>query len=837
MDTATRVSLCAVLFALGCCTRLEAGTVLFDFETDEDLRAWHYERQGATVPVKELSRSDKFATSGTSSLKFSVPGWKTGQPEWPSFECNPAVKDWSGCDRLMFDVTNGSGFDQKLCLFISDSKVPTRQGLLHDIILPPFGYTRVVIPLAQFAEKKVNPADIHVLHFFTERPPGDMALHIDCLALLKPGETPPAVTPAYLKEFATLLQAQLESLRTLLRDAGVRLKEKAAAAPTLRSWVEKSLADLDQQVADLAKVADKADAEVLDAQPRRDRVLKTLARFETTAAARAAFEAVRPSVQGTGPKRDDVVFGFATSMEKVLPRAAMPQLTAAAKTALSLAQNEKESFQVVVIPCERDLKQVCVRVPDLKTADGKTFAASNVDAVLMGYVETKRAPPYGTSHIGWWPDPILNFLKSADIAAGDAQAFWIRVRAPKDQPAGVYQGKVAIEMDGAAAFSFDLTVRVRNFCLPNRTPLPLAVTFAPMYFEENHKEGEYQNTCWQKHKLEWGDFLADYYLTYDSLYHHVMPEYEVLERLNKQGRLGMFNLGYYVPVEDSPAAIEKWKESTLVRMRAAYDKAKSLGLLSHAYIYGCDEAPAKLFPTVQRAAEMLKTAFPDVLVMTTTYDNSFGTNSVIKSMDAFCPLTPSFDMAKAAKARAIGKQVWWYICCGPLHPHANMFVEYPAIEGRLLMGAMTAKYRPDGFLYYEISIWNSQPIESGPFTTWNPRSWTTYHGDGSWTCLGPDGTPLPTIRLENFRDGLEDYAYVRILEATIAKVEASPELRAQKAEWLEKAKTLLAVPPTVVKSLTEYSRDPAELYRYRAAVGDAIEAAGVPAADPWQGGK
>ena len=94
-----------------------------------------------------------------------------------------------------------------------------------------------------------------------------------------------------------------------------------------------------------------------------------------------------------------------------------------------------------------------------------------------------------------------------------------------------------------------------------------------------------------------------------------------------------------------------------------------------------------------------------------------------------------------------------------------MFIEYPAIEGRLLMGAMTARQRPDGFLYYQISIWNSRrPITSGPFTDWDPRSWTTYHGDGSWTCVGPDGAPVPTIRLENFRDGLEDFAAVRALE-------------------------------------------------------------------------
>jgi len=43
--------------------------------------------------------------------------------------------------------------------------------------------------------------------------------------------------------------------------------------------------------------------------------------------------------------------------------------------------------------------------------------------------------------------------------------------------------------------------------------------------------------------------------------------------------------------------------------------------------------------------------------------------------------------------------------------------------------------------------------------------WNIYNGDGAWLCVGPDGTPLATQRLENFRDGLEDFAYVKILEA------------------------------------------------------------------------
>jgi hypothetical protein len=139
---------------------------------------------------------------------------------------------------------------------------------------------------------------------------------------------------------------------------------------------------------------------------------------------------------------------------------------------------------------------------------------------------------------------------------------------------------------------------------------------------------------------------------------------------------------------------------------------------------------------------------------------------------------------------------------------------------------MTAKYRPDGFLYYQISIWNSRkPIESGPFTDWDPRSWTTYHGDGSWTCVGPGGTPLPTLRLENFRDGLEDYAYHLCLEAAVAKAKAANSLSTERAEWLRQAEEALQVPTEVVSGLNAYTQKPEDVYRWRNRLAELIEAA------------
>ncbi len=107
------------------------------------------------------------------------------------------------------------------------------------------------------------------------------------------------------------------------------------------------------------------------------------------------------------------------------------------------------------------------------------------------------------------------------------------------------------------------------------------------------------------------------------------------------------------------------------------------------------------------------------MTLTTAHDPTYGLESGVDAVDAWCPRTSGYDPEWAQAARARGKQVWWYICVGPRHPYANWFVEYPAIETRLLMGAMAAKYRPDGFLYWYANNWPSKPIDEGPYTDWD----------------------------------------------------------------------------------------------------------------------
>jgi hypothetical protein len=814
---------------------LWAATVISDFETQADVAAWHDENGTTITGLKWLALEPRWAVAGTHSMCFKTLRWAPGMGEWPAFEARPKVTDWSGADRLAFFVTNVTAFRQKLCVFISDGSKATRDGLLVTVDMQPYTYNPVVTPLSQLGN--VNARDIRVLHFFTERPGGNMEVYIDDLCLLAPGEAVPTPPAAYLQQFKALQAPMLEQLRADLRADAVRLREETAEAPRLADWVGARLDKLNLEVDALARKLQAGGPSVLSGGDLSLSLREEVARLERTARAGAAFERVRPQVATRRGAEADVVVGFATSMEKVLPRGGDLPLRAAASQRVALARHEKEAFQVVVMPWKTGLKRVALQVSDLTSGAGQVFSADCVRAVPVGYVKTDHVPPYGSSHVGWWPDPILDFMGGADIATGDAQAFWVRVTAPDDQPAGIYRGKLKVVSAGAVLYAFDFSVEVYPFSVPVRSPLNVAVTFAPGDYAteasaaaqtEWRKDPDYPVNAWSRHRLEWADLLGQYYLNFDSLYLNgpQRPDFECLQRQHAAGTLTTFNLGYYGIMGESPEEQAAWTKDIMDRIAGPYATAKKLGLLDHAYIYGCDENPSELFPGVERAAKFLKEHFPGAMVLTTTYDHSFGTNSVLRSMDGFTPLTPSFSSDLASKVRPEGKQVWWYICCGPHHPFANMFVEYPAIDGRVLMGAQTAKYRPDGFLYYQISIWNARHcITGGPFTDWDPRSWTSYNGDGSWTCVGPDGAPLATVRLENFRDGLEDYAYARVLEETIKRVESKPALAAQRAAWLAEAKAALEVPAEVASSMTEFTSNPREVYKWRARMAEALKSA------------
>lgn len=784
-----------------------AAEKLFDFESEDG--GW----KGTWGENKaELSR--ELPSEGSQGILFSGPKWDGGGPIWPAFETREFPKDWAKFDRLAFTVYNDGDSPMMFNVFISDSKIPLREGAHFPDTLQPYSSKQIMLPLKQaFSDKNVNAADISAIHCYTENPGSPVRFFLDGFTLLEPGEAVQEASEEYREKTR-------EKLARFLAPRVERMKAEAdkldlsglppESAQYIKARINEEIGRLARGESNYAAAAIKGGT-----MPEWDSIKSVIAAMRAFAASNA----------------DNILLGYASGMEKVLPH--VPIFRPLPETIrIEAARNEKEAVQLIVMPYGKDAKNVSVKLTAFEGPAGK-LPASAMSAVPVGFVETKFVPHSGSKHVGFWPDPLMSFLETAEVKPGDAQPFWIKADISANQPAGVYAGKAEVMVDGKTAYAAPVSVRVRDFTLPNRSMLPLAVTFWPSdslmpqcnpeFSPAERDKPATPSRAWKKHKKEWRDMLAGYYLMIDTLYEYGgwNPELDLFAELEEDGKLGMFNLGYYGPATEDPAD-NYGMQPTINRIRPRYERAKKLGLLKYAYIYGCDEANADTFAAANRAAEILKKEFPDVPIFTTAYDESYGTDGRLGEIDWFCPLTPKFDAKKAEIARKAGKQVWWYICLAPVRPYANNFIEADAIEIRLLMGAMSAKYRPDGFLYYQTSLWNNtRPISSGPYTDWVAQSFPGYNGDGNWTYPGPDATPLGSIRLENFRDGLEDYAYVKILEQKLEEAKRS----GANSQWQKEAEAALSVPASVAESLTEYTRDPEQLKAWRSRLADLIESA------------
>lgn len=507
--------------------------------------------------------------------------------------------------------------------------------------------------------------------------------------------------------------------------------------------------------------------------------------------------------------------GLESSMNKVMIRD-FPFTGRFARTQLvQLAQNEHEAFQVSVIPFHVDVSDVRVTVSPLKRkSDRAPTDEVAVKVSLVGHVDVSDNPAYDADYHGWWPDILLDFQNKCDVQAGDTVAFWVDVRAATDAAPGIYLADLTISAREHQPIVLDLEVEVWDFTLPTRGHLRTAFTYHAPRVRQLHGD-EWSDEMARRYV----DLVLDHRLGVDHLYRGEPPSPELIEYAVGKG-MNAFNLAYIGQGADIAGALEKLQGS---RQLLGNPQLKNF-----AYIYGYDEVKEDTFDRMRRVLGAVRKRYPGVPIMTTAYDPSFGRDTVLgEVIDIWVPLTDWYDLDAARRLRAEGKKMWWYVCISPHHPYANWFIEYPAIEARLLTGAMSYKYQTDGFLYYQMCMWgkNKKPVTSGPYTDWDPVSFVNRagrdaNGDGSLICPGPDG-PLATIRLANIRDGLEDYEYLYLL-ASLARTARDLPPDDGKSAWLEQADRLLAVPDEIVRDLTTYTRASDRLDAFRTTLAESI---------------
>jgi hypothetical protein len=107
-------------------------------------------------------------------------------------------------------------------------------------------------------------------------------------------------------------------------------------------------------------------------------------------------------------------------------------------------------------------------------------------------------------------------------------------------------------------------------------------------------------------------------------------------------------------------------------------------------------------------------------------------------------------------------------------------------------------------------------------TTPKGRGFLSYNKNGMGNMIypGPGGRIYPSLRLENLRDGIEDYLYLNLLEQKLAALKRNSYGR---KELIAAAEKLLTVPPEVATAVNNYSSDPENLLNYRRKLAEVLE--------------
>ncbi len=481
------------------------------------------------------------------------------------------------------------------------------------------------------------------------------------------------------------------------------------------------------------------------------------------------------------------------SMKKVFPSTAIPSQAVPA-VRLETARGEGESAQLVVRP-EKDTEMRGLTVSDL-TSGSAVIPSSAWRTYLLEYQDRPNALSLytGCSRV---PDKLsrLSEMLPVRLKAGENQPVWLTVRIPRGIPAGLYRGTVTLTLSDAVR-KIPVEVKVWNFELPEKSPYR---AFGLLWNSpQSHRKellellSEYRfaattNSGGQKELRQYFDGqelrLPDNFSTAQDAVRKnhmnaVVVPYLFLGAWDwKPGKKVQF-----LSLDPETPEFEKKLSAFL---SSAQRQLKEKGILEESFAYMWDEVTAPHYPLMKKTTEMIRRDAPGLKTMCVGAPDP----EVIRWNDIICVGSVGTwwgpDAEKIiAEAKQSGKEFWIYL-------NGETFVpDYPALTTRL-------------------TPWRSRIRGISGYLQWSmDYSWkSSFASQGQvWLLYPTSGTPVASVRLEFFRDGIEDYMYLEML---------SPEDRKRLAPEIE------SVAPRY--GSTE-SADPAKLLALRRKMAAALEA-------------
>ena len=504
----------------------------------------------------------------------------------------------------------------------------------------------------------------------------------------------------------------------------------------------------------------------------------------------------------------DVPIWFASSLDKVFRQdTIVPEGLPDPTMRLALAGNEYESFQICLRPpVGQSLQNVRVTVePLINRTTGKKIPVSDIAVHNVRYHQL-RIPSHYEGPTGWFPDA-LPLHEPFTAEGGVTSPVWITVYAKAELPAGVYHGPITVTAAGQDPWELWLEVQVYDFDLPTTPSLKTDFNFSFHALSQQYKRlGMDPNEVAQRylqnaleHRVTLREFCqlpresADYQKELDQYF----------KRLGALKQAGAST--FYVPATllEAPAQLEQAN---------AFVKAQQLESRAFTQLAYEPEEPA--WNRVLEKMQHWKDMAPDIPITVSTMGLRPFIPDMLDIWSVHAQVLDTTQNITVLERAAEGKPVWWYVNHTPPRPYGNFFMDFAAIEHRILFWQSWA-LGMRGMQYWNVNNW---PDDGDPYT--NVTDITPVNGDG--VLIYPDKSgPVSSIRWEIIRDGLEDYDYLALFMEQVNNLSNQPGNEA----LLQRAAKVYNL-EDIVPSLVTFTRDPQMLLKKRQEIAGMIEELG-----------
>ncbi len=504
-----------------------------------------------------------------------------------------------------------------------------------------------------------------------------------------------------------------------------------------------------------------------------------------------------PSAWNSAPRGLQVSFA---STDALYMRADVPQLVNKNLTWDETGWAGERLNAQLLIWSPDTVKQIRLKISDLKSIDRKIIKAENIQSNLVRYVVSNY--PYGSrtaqcdvkadSNVYLMPDRFENFERF-DLPGQTVRPIWISVNIPQKSSPGNYRGELLVQSQSGTV-SLKINMKVQNQQLPPPS-------------KWHHRLDIWQNpwvVAWMNHVKPWSaehmillrkhmELYADAGGTYITTYavhspwsdNSYMIEGGMIEWTKLQNGQWKFdysifdkyvqlcmNLGInraitiYTPVPwgfrfryldaatgnykyeswapTSPEFVRHWNVFLTDLKRHLEQK----GWFDITYL-GINENP---MPEVLAAINMIRKHSPKWKI---TYAGDYH-KELEFLLDDYCYLYgKESDVSTVEKRSGRKLTTTWYVCCNP--PYPNNFLFSPPVEGRW-MGWYSTAHKYDGFLRWAYDAWPADPARDARHVLWPA---------GDCFLVYPGGNSC--IRFEKLREGIVDYEKIRILRDKYAK--------------------------------------------------------------------